>query len=434
VEKLIIFFVLISNVVHAKDVQFEKMWGKINSNSKALKASEEQLEASKLNMSRSEKHWLPTLYMTGQSYITNDSGAYMFGLLSQRKIEQADFNPTTLNDPGSNHYTKGALGVNFSLYEGGMKDAIKKASTFQFESKKSEDGKNRIEYYSEVAKNYFTLVSLNSQKNELSKVGSTLESIINKYQIGNKGNMVGYSGLLGLKSLKNRLIAINDENNAKKIAYSKALNELAETDDKISFSGNEDIQSLLKEYLNSNSAYIPTDKIKSFEYNAMAATEVVGAEKSRNLPRVGVFAEGNVFNGKRDTATGYATGLYLNWNLFSGNDVGASEEAIHNSHAAKYYAEAMSQKEKIDFEAQNTMEETLVKTLGTLEESQKLLDEQMNVANNLFKNGMISALQLVEVLNRRVDLINSKTEVETKLVEAKAKKVTLTNTKIELVK
>jgi outer membrane protein TolC len=426
--------VVLINTAYAKDVQFEKIWEKINTNSKALMASSEQVEASKFNMSRSEKHWLPTLYLTGQTFVTNDSGAYMFGLLSQRKIEQADFNPTTLNDPGTNHFTKGAVGLNFPIYEGGMKEAIKKASTFQFQSKKSEDGKNRIEFYSEVAKNYFTLATLNSQKNDLAKVGSNLESIIKRYQIGNKENMVGYSGLLGLKSLKNRLSAINDENIAKITAFSKALNELAQSNDKITFSGNENIQTLLNEYLNTDASYTPTDKIKSFEYNALAATEAVGAEKSRNLPRVGVFAEGNVFNGKRDTATGFATGLYLNWNLFSGNDIGASDEAIHNSYAAKYYADAMSQKEKIDFDSQATMEETLVKTLFTLEESQKLLDEQMVIANNLFKNGMINALQLVEVLNRRVDLINSKTEVETKLIEAKAKKVTLTNTKIELVK
>ena len=431
---LISMALIFSSSAFAKDAQFEKIWEKINANSKALKASSEQVEASKLNLSRSEKHWLPTLYMTGQSYITNDSGAYMFGLLSQRKIEQADFNPTTLNEPGSNHFTKGALGINLPLYEGGMKESIKKASSFQLESKKSEDGKNKVEYYSEIAKNYFSLVSLNSQKLELAKVSSNLESIISKYQIGNKGNMVGYSGLLGLKSLRNRLSAITDENKAKTTAYSKALNELAESNEVFSFSGNENIQQLLKEYLTSNDSYSPSDKIKSFQFNALAASEVVGAEKSRNLPRVGAFAEGNVFNGKRDTATGYATGLYINWNLFSGNDVGASDEAIHNSYAAKYYAEAMSQKEKIEFEAQNTMEETLNKTLITLEDSQKLLDEQMIVANNLFKNGMISALQLVEVLNRRIDLINSKTEVETKLVEAKAKKVTLTNTKLELVK
>lgn len=430
---ILMAFVLSSNVF-AKDMQFENLWQNINSNSKALKASSEQVEASKLNLSRSEKHWLPKLYMAGQSYITNDSGAYMFGLLSQRKIEQADFNPATLNEPGSNHFTKGALGINLPLYEGGMKESIRKASSFQFESKKSEDGKNKVEYYSEIAKNYFVLVSLNSQKLELKKVSNNLELIISKYQIGNKGNMVGYSGLLGLKSLRNRLSAINDENTAKTTAYSKALNELAELSDTLSFTGSENIQQLLKEYLASNDSYSPSNKIKSFQYNALAASEVVGAEKSRNLPRIGAFAEGNVFNGKRDTATGYATGLYINWNLFSGDDVGASNEAVHNSYAAKYYAEAMSQKEKIEFDAQNTMEETLVKTLGTLEDSQKLLDEQMIIANNLFKNGMISALQLVEVLNRRIDLVNSKTEVETKLVEAKAKKITLTNTKIEMLK
>jgi outer membrane protein TolC len=421
-KKLVSLALLISTNLYAKDVQFEKIWEKISTNSSSIKASKEEVEATKLNLNRSEKHWYPTIYMTGQSYITNDSGASMFGLLSQRKIEQTDFNPTSLNNPGASHFSKGAVGFNLPLY------------AFQYESKKSEDRKNELEFYSDISKNYFTLIALNLQKIELAKVSTSLESILSRYQIGNKGNMVGYSGLLGLKSLKNRLSAINDENKAKTIAYIKALNELSETNESYVFNGSENVQQLLKEYLPSTNSYLPSNKIKSFEYNALAASEVIGAEKSRNLPRVGVFAEGNVFNGKRDTATGYATGVYLNWNMFSGNDVGSTDIAIHNSHAAKYYAEAMSQKEKIEFNTNIILEDTLIKTLGTLEDSQKILDEQMIVSNSLFKNGMINALQLVEVLNRRIDLINSKTEVESRLIEAKAKIITLTNTKIEYVK
>jgi len=419
---------LISTSALAADSQFEKLWSQVSENALGLKASKESVSAAQINSERNSKHWYPTIYAQGQSYLTDDPGANLFGIMSQRKIEQLDFTPSKLNEPGTNHFTKGAVGVNFSLYEGGMKDAISKATKFQYESKKFEDKKNNLEFYSEVSKNYFSLYALSNQKTELQKVSSTIESILSRYQIGNKSNPVGYSGLLGLKSLKNRLTAINDENNAKVKAYTNALTELSSNEQKLKFEQNSNIVSLLNDYLpTTQSEYKPTSKIKSFYANAEAANEVVGAEKSRNLPRVGVFAESYAFNGSRDTATGFSTGIYLNWNLFSGNDIGASDEAIHNSHAAKYYAEAMSQKEKIEFDAQSTMEETLLKTLVTLDDSQKLLDEQMNVANNLFKNGMISALQLVEVLSRRVDLINSKTEVELNLVEAKSKKLLLTN-------
>lgn len=420
--------ILISTSVLAGDVQFEKLWSQVSDNALGLKASKEAVSAAQINSERNGKHWYPTIYAQGQSYLTDDPGANLFGIMSQRQIVQTDFTPSKLNEPGTNHFTKGAIGLNFSLYEGGMKDSISKASKFQYESKKNEDQKNKIEFYSEVSKNYFSLYALSNQKNELQKVSTTIDSILSRYQIGNKSNPVGYSGLLGLKSLKNRLTAINDENSAKVKAYSNALMELSNQEQNLKFEQVSNLVTNLNDYLpTAQTEYKETAKIKSFYSNAEAAREIVGAEKSRNLPRVGVFAESYAFNGERDTATGFSTGVYVNWNLFSGNDIGASDEAIHNSHAAKYYAQAMSQKEKIEFDAQTTMEETLLKTLSTLDDSQKLLDEQMNVANNLFKNGMISALQLVEVLSRRVDLINSKTEVELSLVEAKSKKLLLTN-------
>jgi outer membrane protein TolC len=432
--KKILILACISNIALAKDVQFELLWNKISVNGLATKASSESVAASKINSERSDRHWYPTIYATGNSYVTNDPGAHMFGLLSQRSIEQNDFIPDKLNHPESKMFTKGSIGINLPLYEGGMKASISKASQFQYESKKSEDNSINRQFYSEVAKNYFLVKTYLNQDTELNNVSKTLEGIISKYQIGNKANMLGYSGLLGLKSLKNRLLALSDENLAKRTSYSKAIAELSNEEFKPK-NDNNDLINLLNEYLpTTQKNYEATSIVKNHELNAKAASEIVGAEKSRNLPRVGAFAESYAFNGDRKTATGYSTGLYLNWNLFSGNDIGAADQAIHNAHAAKYYAEAISQKEKMEFDGLMEMEETLIKTLTTLDESQRLLNEQTTVANNLFKNGMINALQLVEVLSRRVDLLNSKTEVEVKLVETKAKKLTLSNNKPEILK
>jgi len=391
--------------------------------------------ATEKNKSRMSKHWMPTLYLTGSSYITSDPGANMFGLLSQRSIDQMDFIPDSLNHPGSNLYTKGAVGISLPLYEGGMKSSISKASDFQYEAKKLEDSSNRVQLYSEVAKSYFTIRSLERFNSEINKIKKTLDNIIGKYQIGSKSNMLGYSGLLGLRSLNNRILAITDETNAKHAAYLKALNELNGEQIKLDRKEAANYLNDVNQYLStSQGEYQETDKVRALGQSAKAANEIIGAEKSRNLPRVGVFAESYVFNGERKTSTGYTTGLSLSWNLFSGNDLGASDEAIHNSHAAKYYAEASSQKEKMEFNSLTEMETTLVKTIVTLEESQKFLDEQTVVANNLFRNGMINALQLTEVLSRRVDLLKSKSDVELNLVETKSKKLQLTKNNSAILK
>jgi len=433
--KYLIGFLIINQMVQAKDMQFERVWSEIKNNSNAINGSRELLEASKEGMKKEEKHWVPNLYLQGQSYVTNDPGANLFGLMSQRKIEQADFAPNRINEPGTQNYSKGSIGINWSLYEGGMKNAIHKASQFQSEAKKHELDKTELEVYSEVSKNYFSLMVLKNQKRELDKISSTIDQVLSRYQIGSKSNPVGYSGLLGLKSLKNRILAISDENKAKFQAYQTGLQELSSINTEFDFNETQNVTELINLYLPVyQETYQESATVKTLLSNASAAGEVVNAEKSRNLPRIGVFAESYAFNGKRDMATGFSTGVYLNWNLFSAGDGNATEQAIHNSKAANFYAKAISQKEKIEFSAFKTMEDTLNKTLETLAESQKLLDEQTNVANNLFKNGMINALQLVEVISRRVDLINSKTEAEVKLIETKATRIKLTNEKPEILK
>lgn len=421
-QRLMTVLFLMTSASAMADADFENLWKSIEQNSLALKASGESVEAAGKNLSRSKRHWHPTVYATGQSYLTNDPGANMFGLLSQRKIEQTDFMPDKLNEPGSNLFTKGTIGVNLPLYEGGMKKSLANVSAHQFEAKKSEAKANHSALFSEVAKSYFNIRSLDRYQDEINRIKNTLDSIIGKYQVGSKSNPVGYSGLLGLKSLKNRIAAISDETSAKRKAYVKALEELS--GGKVQLNDKNEMNYLVEvnRYLSVDSEYNRSAKVKAMEEAAEAAKAAIGAEKSRNLPRVGLFAETYAFNGERDTGTGFSSGVYVNWNLYSGTDYGASQEAIHNSHAARYYAEAMSQKEKIEFEALKEMESTLERTMGTLSESQRLLDEQTTVANNLFKNGMINALQLTEVLSRRVDLLNNKNEVETNLIETKAKK------------
>jgi hypothetical protein len=274
--KRILFVYLFASIAQAKDLQLENLWEKSFSKALAIKASKENTDASKIEKERSEKHWYPQVYATGNSYLTNDPGANMFGLLSQRDIKQADFMPDVLNHPKSSVFTKGTLGINLPLFEGGQKVAVSKAMTSMFDAKKKEEKFVGITFYSEFVKTYASLFALNIQTAELKKVKSTLDTLLANYKIGDKSNMLGYSGLLGLKSLGQKLIAISDENSAKSNASTKALRELSGDEIALKFQDKVELENLIKEYLSIDELdYSPSEKINSMYDNAKAAKEII---------------------------------------------------------------------------------------------------------------------------------------------------------------
>jgi outer membrane protein TolC len=418
----LLLLVLLSGQVLAKESELEELIKATNENSLAQKAATENVSAAILEKERSSKHWLPQVYFSGQSFVSNDPGLALFGKISQREIKSSDFMPDSLNHPDTAVYSKAAIGLNLPLYEGGQKLAINSAMTFASEAKKSEAKAIRNEFYTEVVKNYFFGKNLKVEREELIKIKTTLDSIISRYQVGNKENQLGYSGLLGLKSLKNKIFAFLNENASKSTASEKALMELAGSPINLKYSGESSLETMLKEYLGySEDQFVASNKVKSFFQNAQSAKEVIDAEKSRNLPRIGLFGEGYAFNGDRALGKGYSAGVYVNWNLFSGNDYGASQEAIHKSRAAQYYAEANLQKEKIEYVGLKEALVAIKSSLDLIEQSELYLEEQTKISHNLFKNGLINALQYVEVLSRRVDLIKSKSDAESQLIEVHSK-------------
>ncbi|MDO9183306.1 MAG: TolC family protein [Bacteriovorax sp.] len=415
---IIIFFALAtSKQLFSKEKELDELIRATTENSLAQKAATENMNAATLEKDRSSKHWLPQVYLNGQSFLSNDPGTALFGKLSQREIKNSDFMSDSLNHPDTAVYTKAALGVSLALYEGGQKIAMNKAMTSMSEAKQLEAKAIQNEFYIEVVKNYLTGKNLSFEKLDLNQIKITIDSIISHYQVGNKQNQLGYSGLLGLKSLQNRVIALLDENKARNVGTQKALAELSGFTTDLKFSNDSTLSSLLKEYLAySENNYLPSSKVQSFFENAKSAKEMIDAEKSRNLPRVGLFGEGYAFNGDRNLGKGFTTGIYLNWNLFSGNDYGAAQEAIHKSKAAQYYAEAGLQKEKVEYLGLKDALEAVTHSLTLLNESEKYLEEQTKISHNLFKNGLINALQYVEVLSRRVDLIKSKSIAQDQLI------------------
>ena len=115
------------------------------------------------------------------------------------------------------------------------------------------------------------------------------------------------------------------------------------------------------------------------------------------------------------------------WDLFNSDSYGRVGEANAKALAGQAKLEAGKQEEKIMMDQLLESKATLEKSLVLLENSDNLLKEQTQNAMKLFRSGMLSALQLAEVINRRVDLIDNKNKAEAQYLDVYSRLYQLNN-------
>lgn len=416
-----ICFVFTTLAASAEEVPFKQIWEEIFKTSPGFKAAQYEYESAEEAKYRAARHWFPRIYVDVRSYQTNDPGQSFIGLLEQRSLQASDFNPDTINHPEAEIYSRGALGLDLPLYEGGMKASQFSLQTHLSTSQINEANNVRAEQYAEVAKSYGSIGHLDQQREKLVSIKQIIERVLKSYQIGVRSNPVGYSGLLGLRSLNNRIAGLIIQYQAQVNAYYFAIEEMGFKSKKWTPVFEDSISFANKYFKSSNDK--SSFKVASLKERALVAQESAEMEKSRFRPRVGAFAETYVFSGERDTANGYTVGLYLQWSLFNPSDYGINKESKLKSMAAEKYSEAVEQKENAEKKSLDQSISALTQNISLLEEGHKILIEQTQVAENLFRNGSINALQFVEVLNRRVDLITLQADAGLKLLDSTANKI-----------
>lgn len=436
---------LMGDEAFAETLTFPAAWKQISEKSPIQKSMDMQVEASQQNLKMASRHWLPRLYLDAKGYKTNDPGAAFFGLLEQRQLTSADFNPDGINHPEAQTFHREALGLDLPLFEGGMKVAQERMSEAFLDAQKDSRAQVKLDQYANVGLAYGSLVALTQQKEKLETLKEEMNQLLKKYRLGNKSNPVGYSGLLGMKSLLNRLEGLLHQYEAQRKSYFISLKEMGVA----SASWSPEVlrvETFVSKYLGvektqSNSSSKVAKNIQessnseSYSLSAMrkqlkAGKEKVNMETARYLPRLGVFAESYLFHGDRDSSNGYSAGLYVQWNLFDSAVYGGVKEAKLSWLASQNSIEAMAQKERAEVSSYDAAIQALKENLDLLEKSDGFMVEQSRVARTLFRNGSINALQMVEILNRRTDLIDQTTQAELKLVNTAAQVFTKKPTSI----
>jgi outer membrane protein TolC len=412
--------------VFAENLDLSKVWSQINTNSAAQESSRLQTESLSESESRSNRHWLPRIYVGALTYQTNDPGTSFFGLLSQRSLLQSDFNPDAINHPDSKGYTKGALGIDLPLYEGGMKSSQSDLYTNLKQAQENTTSQVQIEQFAQVSLSYASIAILKNQNEKINILNTQIESLLKNYQLGSKSNPVGYSGLLGMKSLLNRLTGLKQQLEAQIKSNYIILKELGLKNENWSPVKMSAVQ-FVEKYLATKDTNLPSYKILSMKKSVAASEDAAQMEKARYLPRLGAFAESQIFNGDRDTSNSYIAGLYLQWNLFDPSSFGTTKEARLKSDSLRKGTEALEQQERAEKFALTEAMNAYQKNIILLDDSYKILLEQSKITQTLFKNGSINALQFVEVLSRRADLIAQQSEAEIGLVKSATQNMTKKN-------
>lgn len=425
--------VAVSPRAHAKDsasgqFDFQRIWSMVIKSDPALRAAQEELQAATISADRSARHWYPRIYATGKAFSTNDPATSFMFALEQRQIGAADFVPSSLNQPGSSFFQQGSLGVDLPLFEGGSRVAQAQAAEKGALAKRWEAKAQSILEYARLVENYAGLLALIEERKQLFELRSSIQGVMERYSIGSKSNPVGYSGLLGLKNLINRVEGLLAQNEASAQAKRAQIHSVAQDlpsswQPKPNRAGD----FLSGAFPNPSSTDAVPASVHAMRLVAESMDSAKSGERARFLPRIGAFAQGDLYNGSRSSATSYTAGAYLQWDLFSATNFGAIRQATHQSAAAEARADQLAAKVKSDSMATEAGLVAAEKTLKLLDESADLLFEQTKVARQLFQNGSINALQLVEVLNRRADLLGNRRDAELALAQSKAALFQLTS-------
>ena len=401
-------------------VTFNEVWASALKNSSSLKAAKYEAKSAEIAGGRAGRHWFPRVFAQDRAFVTNDPAQVFMMNLGQRSIAQTDFMPDTLNNPGTEKFNVGTIGVDMPVYEGGSASLGARAMKEIAEAKLLEQELVRTKVYTGLARTYGAVLVASEKNSRILSLQQSISKILSRYQIGSRQNPVGYAGLLALKAVSKKTEILKATNDAKTASMKKYIEEQTQ----ISISGKE-FSGTFFEYTD---VYLPRINVsssssfmlKGLEKAAEAQKYMSEAEKARFLPRLGLFTEANLYSGSRDTDTSYNAGFYLRMNIFSATDYGALDQAKFTSMAAKARADEEKVRGESELAGFITMHNTLESNIKLMNESMKIMDEQLASSLTLFGNGTITSLQLSDVYSNKADLIEALSRAEEEFLNTRA--------------
>jgi hypothetical protein len=397
--------------------EFDQLWSKSGPQSASIRAAAATESAAGSKAARLSRHWFPKLSLQSQLVSTNDPTTTLFSTLGSRSLEAADLNPATINQPAREWFARGGLNLDWAIFEGGARTQAQQGANLELEAQTLQLAIQKDAEYAMWVQQYARGLSVERELKQLLDVKSRLAQSLKTYRLGSKENPVGYSGLLGLKALMNRVEALEAQLQAdasQVTHWFRSKTNLSTLNLKYEGAPKKFIEHRLGQAAKAGEARTS----QSAQKMAEAYSQYAEAEKARWLPKVGLFAQGNLVNGPRNLGTALEAGAYLQWELFNPTQIGVLSESRALASAAEARAAGQSEEARVRQQSLVEVLPVLSANLDRTQDSMALTSEQTQVTDRLFRSGSINALQFVEVLSRRVDLIEAQKQLEFAYAEA----------------
>ncbi|TGK47782.1 transporter [Leptospira kanakyensis] len=450
--KSIISFLLLTfpMALFAEAVGFNELWKRIEENSSARKSKYLEWKAGEIAKERTDKYWLPRVYTDLRTFQTNDPTLNFMGKLSQRSATDSDFSTAstkfrpgnfldsnnepystlnsdtmnlfakdTLNYPGSHTYSRGTLGMDLPLYEGGSGKTLAAMNEKRSVGLKFEWLAVRDREFAQSGFYYRAIQTLNEYKQRLEKIKKIESKFQSSYSLGNKGNPVGYAGYLALKSIKNQITILEKQSDLQIHDYKETLYVLSDFPSSEIEIIESELNVFLDTYFKRPMVYERSNQMNAQIKYAEGEKLKSDMEMAKFLPKVGAYSEAYGYHGSRNTANAYQAGVYLQMNLYNPKDMGVVEESKLNAEAALKKIEEKNKEEEAHVKSLLQKEISLAESLVLVKETVKYQDEQIINMQRLFQSGAITAIQFAETLNKSLELNRVLMETEIAVLQVR---------------
>ncbi|TGM73274.1 transporter [Leptospira mtsangambouensis] len=450
-KSIISFLLLVGPMaLFAEAVGFNDLWKRIEENSSARKSKYLEWKAGEIAKDRSDKHWLPRVYTDLRTFQTNDPTLNFMGKLSQRSATDSDFSTAstryrpgnfldsnnqpystlnsdtmnlfakdTLNYPGSHTYSRGTLGMDLPLYEGGSGKTLAAMNEKRSTGLKFEWLAIRDREFAQTGFYYRAIQSLNEYKKRLEQIKKIESRFQSNYSLGNKGNPVGYAGYLALKSIKNQIAVLEKQSDLQINDYKETLYVLSDLPSSELEIIESDLNVFLDTYFKRPTGYERSNQMNAQIKYAEGERLKADMETAKFLPKVGAYSEAYGYHGSRNTTNAYQAGVYLQMNLYNPKDMGVVEESKLNAEAALKKIEEKTKEEEAHVKSLFQKEISLKESLELVKETVKYQDEQIVNMQRLFQSGAINAIQFAETLNKSLELARVLMETEIAVLQVR---------------
>ena len=383
------FLLMTFSAFAQQPLQLSEAINEMRINNTQLKIQDNEIKLANAELNATQSGFLPKLSVSHTGFYTNDPlNAFGFKL-QQSVVNQADFNPTLLNNPDGlfNFNTKLAVQqpiLNFDVFE--ARKAVKeKIKAVEYQKQFAQEN-----LAVEIRKAYTNLQFLYEAKKAVEAGLSAYQETLRNTENYEKQGFAKPTDVLmvkvGLTEIQNKAIEIE--------------NNIANISDYLTWLMGRDVQTIYKPTieLTKKELLITSMNFSEDRFDILAMKKGISAQgnmvtmsKKSLLPRLNAFGEYNLHDKKIAGfgANSYLAGISLSWNIFNGNEtrnkITQNKISVSKAEAEmKVYVE----KNKLELQKSNRDLSSNQAKINLAETAKKQAQEALKILENRYAQGL----------------------------------------------